>query len=962
MTSQEFLATVLPTSGLYCSVEISTAKKEHVFVETVEELYNASIAFSDMNFNAFYGLATFKTAGKRVADNAMFMRSLFLDIDCGEGKDYDSKQAAAAALDIFLSESGIGGLGSPYIVSSGGGLHVYFPLTQDVTIDVWKPVAENLKRLCKKLNFNIDHTVTADAARILRVPDTYNYKQEKPRKVKIMVEGSVFELESLAECIKNKLQEMGSSLYELPAPQLDIPGKRLEPTSNSVKLMENSVTLFKNIKEACGQFKYYEEHATEDGMEPLWRGLLSIVKTCDDVDKVDIGWKLSELHPYPADRFNQKWQEIKGPYPCLKLDSENPGICEGCKHFGKITNPLALGREVMTNTDEKEILVEMAPVAEDVPAEKLIITRPTPPRGFSYGDNGGIFIQKDMEDADGTKTTKNIVLLSYDLFVVDVLHDAGEHVIHLIATRPEGAIDIMLQQKSIISKDETLKALASQNVIAAHGSLDKELFYYVRACVEHASSNKRPVKVPANYGWQKDKTFVYNSRVYHPDGRKVFVPMPGLVNINNACVPTGTIEEWRKPLDMVIKREIWDVMTLSLVGPASALVEFTGFNGMVYHMCSKDSGTGKSLAQEIAASFWGNPESYKITAGTSVVALQQRMGMLNSLPLITDEITNKNQNDFEWFPENLMDKSQGKGKERMESGANKERANTTSWKSLDLFSSNTYALDYLGGARKHASQAAILRFLERRMEKKLQWSEADIENIKLLKANYGVAADKFVTWAVANRDVIQQVVDDTYRFLKEEFNSTNDERFWSCGNVCIVAMARLLGRDYLDIIDLPIKPILETLKGMIDSGRACIIGNKRTAEDVLNAYTRENYGKFVVLKNDDGTLRASLGGQPIVDASITRSQVAGRIEHDVTPGHVDYFIEEQLMKAYCVTMTFNYADFKKEIENMPHYKVNYLKKDMLSKTRGPTMRVNAMKISQPLHLTEGEDESALPVA
>lgn len=47
MTSQEFLATVLPTSGLYCAVEISTAKKEHVFVNTIEELYSAAIQFDE---------------------------------------------------------------------------------------------------------------------------------------------------------------------------------------------------------------------------------------------------------------------------------------------------------------------------------------------------------------------------------------------------------------------------------------------------------------------------------------------------------------------------------------------------------------------------------------------------------------------------------------------------------------------------------------------------------------------------------------------------------------------------------------------------------------------------------------------------------------------------------------------------------------------------------------------------
>jgi hypothetical protein len=212
MTSQEFLAIVLPSSGYYCACEVSTSNKTHVFVETTDEVYNAAMSFSHLGYESYYALASFTEQGKRTAANTSKMRSLFVDIDCGVGKDYDNKQAAAAALDSFLSDTTLGDLGSPYILSSGGGLHVYWPFQEDLAIDVWKPVAENFKRLAKLHNFNIDFGVTADAARILRVPDTYNYKKEKPRLVKIMVEGQTFDFETVKNLIKEKL---GSSSYEL---------------------------------------------------------------------------------------------------------------------------------------------------------------------------------------------------------------------------------------------------------------------------------------------------------------------------------------------------------------------------------------------------------------------------------------------------------------------------------------------------------------------------------------------------------------------------------------------------------------------------------------------------------------------------------------------------------------------------------------------------------------------------
>ena len=516
MTSQEFLATVLPTSGLYCAVEISTAKKEHVFVNMIEELYSTAIRFDEKKYNTFYALATFNDEKKRLADNAVKIKSLFLDIDCGAGKDYATKKDAADALNKFLIGTGLDLIGNPWIVSSGGGLHVYFPFKEEISISTWKPVAENLKRLCKKEGFNIDHSVTGDAARILRVPDTHNYKQETPRKVVLKVQGDVFDFDTLADHLR---EAIGVAAYE-DLPALQLPGKRPneKPNANAVKLMENSVTFFKNIT-TCGQINHYKEHAAEDGMEPLWRGILSIAKSC--ADGIEEGLALSALHPYDLDRHNTKWNAIKGPYKCLKLDEANPGICTNCPHYGKITNPLALGREIKVDNEPKELVVDRIQEKEvsanlNDENEPVKITRPTPPKGFAFGANGGLFMDRLVEDEqDGTKKRKQVMLLPYDLFAVDILNNKGDHIVHLMAFRPDGAVDILIPQKSIVSKEETVKALANQNIIASFGAgNDKNLFDYVRGCVEFISANKRAVPIPNNCGWQENKTFVYNSRIF----------------------------------------------------------------------------------------------------------------------------------------------------------------------------------------------------------------------------------------------------------------------------------------------------------------------------------------------------------------------------------------------------------------------------------------------------------------
>ena len=961
MESQDFLATVLPSSGFYCACELSTAKKEHVFVETIEELYTHAIQFSNKKQNAFYALATFKEKGKRVADNASKIKSLFLDIDCGEGKDYDSKQAAAAALDSFLSETSLDSLGTPYILSSGGGLHVYWPLTEEVDIAVWKPVAENLKRLCKQNKFNIDFGVTGDAARVLRVPDTYNYKKEKPRSVKIMVAGNVFALEAINALIKEKLTVTN---YEA-LPALNLPGKRPEPIgATSVKLMENRVTLFKLIEDktdvgiGCAQIKFYKQHAAEDGMEPLFFNIVSLAKCCDDGREA--AFRLGAMHPYDEDRINSKWNSTKGPSPCLKFDEVNPDVCEHCPNYGKFKNPLALGSQVKVDNTEMEIVFdrnvppleayqdagEPQPTFESMVAPAVVI-RPVPPKGFSYGAKGGVYKDVEVIDAQGNKSNTQIPILSYDLFVVDILNKNGEHSVHITACRPEGKVDIIMPQKAVVSKDEVVKSLAAANVIAAFGKgNDNNLYDYIRASVEMASASKAAIKIPNNCGWQEDRSFVYNSHVYYPNGKKVFVPTPELENINQSTRPAGTLEAWREVPKLFIKRGLWNLLAMGLVAPGSLIMEFSGFNGMTYHLGSSDTGTGKSLSLAIAESFFGQPGKYRVGQATSAVALQQRQGMLGSMPVITDEITSKSRDNFEWLPTFLLDQSQGKGKERMESNANKERLNVLSWKSLALLSSNTHVFDYLGGTRKHSSQAEMVRVLEECPTTKLEWNENESEILDLLRENFGIAGEMFISWLVQNRGTVMDVYRKTHEALRERFKSTNDERYWSAGNASIVTATILLGSKYSNVIDIPVGPIIDVLQVMVENARTIIFGSKRSAEDVLNAYTRDNYGKFVIIKSVNGVVDATLGNGGILDQSLTRSSIAGRIEEDMPLGYIDYFIEEAQLRSHCVTMSFGYSDFKKQIEANPDYKVTYMKKDMLSKTRGPSMRANVMRISR----------------
>ena len=973
MTPLEFLAEVLPSpgNGYYCAVELTTKKKQHVFGETLDAIIPTIEKWADKGYDTYFALGTFGTDENRTKDNMHASQVLAVDLDCNHPKDipdeagnikpksYPSAKAAAQALADFCEETGLSALGDPWLVHSGGGIHAYWPLDRMLFKEDWYPLAKRFKELCNAKGLKIDNAVTGDASRVLRVFDTTNTGVKNGKatreatRVRFVSEGNRFAVDDLDAVLT--AQGFGLEFVKQPTPSssLALAGERptsVSPLSSTAQaLIGNSVTRFKTILlktkngSGCGQIAHYINNASDDGMEPLWRGLLSWTKVCVDGEKAGV-W-LSDMHPYSNDRMHQKLYEIKGPYSCEAMNDANPGVCGSCPHRGKITNPLIWGRETATSTEQVEVVVE-----SDTAAQPTRTLRPDAPYGFAYGKQGGVFMEKEDSDDQGNKTKKHLMLLPYDFFPVEILNSGGVHEVHFLAVRKTGVQEVLVPQKCMASKDETIKHLASQNIMASFGSgNDNNLYGYVRASVEKLSTEKNPIKIPSSYGWQDDDSFVYAGCIYTPNADPVVVPMPGLENIVANTKPTGDLDAWRKIINMMIRRKMWKHLTVLLAGAAAPLMRFTGLFGVTMHVTSAESGTGKSLALDAAASIWGHPIHYRTGSGTSAVAMQQRLGLLRSMPLITDEITTNNRVDFEWFPAFLFSMSEGRGKERMESGTNRERLNLSTWASFALMSSNRPAVDYMTSTRLHSSEGELRRLIEMAMDEKLEWDAEEIEIIKSLQNNYAVAGDVLVRYMVANIDYLRTLVPKTVQQMYTEFKAPNDERFWMAGAGTIIAAGILFNSQHAGLVDIPLTEIINELRHTFISQRASIVGGRRTAEDLLNAYVQEYQGKFVVVRYGEAAgIGAAFSDGSLVGKNTTKAEVMGRVEHGVVVGQIDFYIEERLLRSYCSNMSFSYNTFKQQLSEA--FSVSHVqRKDMLAKTDGPPMRVPAVKISRNIN-------------
>lgn len=169
----EFLRRVLPAGGDYIVTAIPSGGKAFEIrgLTTLEGAAAAIRKLSTKPLNVYIAVGSYNN--KRQAPKAK--RALFLDLD---GKDFGDKKTAARELGLFCRATG---MPMPAIlVDSGGGLHAYWPFDTDLPVDPWRALASQLKAKCAELGFKADPPITADAARVLRVPTTLNHKYDPP--------------------------------------------------------------------------------------------------------------------------------------------------------------------------------------------------------------------------------------------------------------------------------------------------------------------------------------------------------------------------------------------------------------------------------------------------------------------------------------------------------------------------------------------------------------------------------------------------------------------------------------------------------------------------------------------------------------------------------------------------------------------------------------------------------------
>ena len=770
----DFLSNVLPAlseEGKYCVAGIhNNGRIDHVFVDDIESVNVEAQKFVDQKINAFFGLATYvedKEEGgwRRRQPNTQWVKSFWIDVDCGEGKPYPDQAHGYAALREFQEETN---LPNPFVVNSGNGLHVYWLLTDYITTDVWKPVARKLKAACKKFGFDVDTSVMSDSARILRVPDTCNFKDpENPKKVVVDQKADLISLDQF-EAILDSL--------DLPAPRVSKRVNHGELSETAKALIGNKVSKFSKLARrsingtGCNFIKEVITNQ-ENVDEPLWRAGLSIAWACEDGAKAI--HTMSKRHPnYDPDETEEKASLTLGPYTCEVISELAPSLCAGCTQT--CTSPIQLGSEIKRDVSEL-----FAPPDEDEESEEgdgSISTQAVqqalfkPPFPYFRAANGGVYRQEGSGDE-----AVEVQVYEYDFYPIKRIHDPndGESVVFMLHLPQDGVREFTVPLKKLMSADSFRELMGEQGIAGTQNQM-KELMNYSIKFTKELQKLQKAHEARLQFGWADGKkAFIVGNRAHVPNKPPEHNPASSTTaDLMRHMIPKGELSEWREAFNVLARPGMEALQLAAGTAFGAPLMAFTGLSGATLNLISNESGTGKSTAGYLALSVWGNPHELALIADDTHLARLHRIGVMNNLPVMSDEMTNLS-------PDHLSNMiyaiSQGRGRNRMEKDKNRERKNISSWQTIFVTNSNSSMMSKLSKA-KARPDGEMMRLLEMHVER-VYVEDAD-EIFHKMNSNYGLAGEIYAQWLVENRDKIPELYDKVRKRIYKMIGKRMEERFW----------------------------------------------------------------------------------------------------------------------------------------------------------------------------------------
>lgn len=327
----------------------------------------------------------------------------------------------------------------------------------------------------------------------------------------------------------------------------------------------------------------------------------------------------------------------------------------------------------------------------------------------------------------------------------------------------------VVANKSTLFSSKEIKRLADKDVSVS----DKNASYLVEFLqdIEDLNHNTIPeFQSVSHLGWTSNGLFSPYMDNLEFDGldnfRKVF----------DAVHSCGSYNLWLEVAKAV--RRTNSVARIALAAAfASVVIKAIGKLNFIVHFWG-GSGTGKTVAQFLAASVWADPgdgAGYVQTFNASLVGLEQLASFVNNLPLILDEF--QLVKDKKSFEQTVYMLCEGIGKTRGAKTGGLQK--TPTWKNCIITSGESPITHAASGG------GAVNRIIEIECRERL-FDDA-VELLDVIRANYGHAGKLFMGFMSADQSKEKAI--NLYKQFYREMGTASTEKQTMAAAIILTADA-----------------------------------------------------------------------------------------------------------------------------------------------------------------------------
>ena len=809
---KSFLESILST-GLHAVVTKQGNSMRHEWGQTPDEL----VSLASTKTDCWFSPAGFSSPSRKAKD-CTGAAALWLDIDIGAHHakpDYTDPKQFGMDFKNFMAGTG---LPMPWIVSTGHGVHLYWPLGRTVTPDKWSRFMARLFTACDKYGLRYDHAAT-DISRILRVPGTYNYKGQ-PVPVKIAKAG-VTDLLKLATVLKQ---------YE-PAKQTAV------KHADTVREMRETDPIVNGCEQirTCGAAEY-----------ETWRNAARCLTFCDH--GYETFHQLSQDDPrYDVDQCDKTWDSLEkdnyAPVLCATFEKAHHDICAKCPSHNKIKTPVMLGKKLKAKV-------------ESAPADSI---RGVPFESDSYHVVPGKGVQWTFQNKEGADIT--LTIAPFEFYIMELVIDNRMQTPMRTYKSRVVFSDNSYRDFDFVVDDMYKSGLAPARILTQYGisvepdNMD-QMIKFMKTYIAKVQNELTPSFVRDHYGWyevqdlsgEHHSEFVIGAQTYTASGVKVtYLDSRAQAMAEHKMTVAGTLDEWKKipRLYHELGQESAQLLMCASFGSVFMPLGIGTATNVAYNFYDTVGGKGKTSLLAALASVWGDPSSLPLSKTDTVSAKYQQYSVYHNLPILIDEITGMSAGDIANM---LYDLVNGREKNRSNrQGTELQRGG--SWQTITVSTSNQSLYEMLKSFREQ-TLATSMRVIEMRCDFKDYTGDTEITDkidsvMTAVHSNYGLAGREFIKYILADSNIKKEVTDYVAQF-SAKYRRNNDERFWITGLGVALAAGRIAVRmgllDYdMDALE---KWVGETL---LSTMRSSVRDNRQNPVSILADFITDNINNTLVV-------------------------------------------------------------------------------------------------------------------